>query len=100
VIGVAEYFKRIGIVIIIRFLWGEYHMLEWVSKKHRDQKHKDEQEALLKNSLAEKVQRFQSSHNSENIGYTELTINGKRLRVFREHITIPALSPITQANPG
>ncbi len=75
-------------------------MLEWISKKHRDQKHKAEQEAALKNSLAEKVQRFQSPHNSENTGYTELTINGKRLRVLREHITIPALSPLTLGDPG
>ncbi len=75
-------------------------MLEWVSKKHRDQKRKAEQETALKNSLAEKVQRFQIPHKSETIGYTEITINGKQLRVRREHITIPALSPITQGNPG
>jgi len=75
-------------------------MLKWVSKKYRNQKCKAEQEAALKNSLAEKVQRFKSSENSENIGYTKLTVNGKRLRVFREHITIQALSPITMDNSG
>ncbi len=65
-----------------------------------EKSHIAEQVKKKKNSLAEKVQRFQSSHNSENIGYTELTINGKRLRVFREHITIQALSPITLGDPG
>ncbi len=75
-------------------------MLKWVSKKYRDQKRKAEQEAVLKNSLAEKVQRFQSSQNSDNIGYTNLTVNGKRLRLIREHITIHALSPITMDNSG
>ncbi|MDC1287417.1 hypothetical protein N8198_05985 [Gammaproteobacteria bacterium] len=76
-------------------------MLEWASKKQRDQKRKVEQEAVLKKSLGEKVQRFQSSPKVqssakiENVGYTELTINGKRLRVIREHITIEALSTIT-----
>ena len=75
-------------------------MIEWVSKKHRDQKRKAEQETALKKSLAEKVQRFQSLRKSENTGYTMLTINGKRLRVLREHITIQAVSPITMGNPG
>ena len=70
-------------------------MLDWVSKKQRDQKRKVEQEAALKKSLAEKVQRVQASPKGENIGYTELTINGKRVRLLREHITIQPLSPIT-----
>ena len=70
-------------------------MLEWASKKRRDQKRKVEQESALKKSLGEKVQRFKSSPKSGDIGYTELTINGRRLRVIREHITIQALSPIT-----
>lgn len=75
-------------------------MLEWASKKQRDLKRKAEQEAELKKSLAEKVERFQASPaqaspTSDDIGYTEVTINGKRLRLRREHITIQPLSPAT-----
>lgn len=75
-------------------------MLDFVSKKQRDQKRKVEQEAVLKKSLAAKVQRFQSSPSefspkSGDVGYTEVTINGKRVRLLREHITLQPLSPVT-----
>ena len=70
-------------------------MLKRTSKK-RDEKARAEQEAALKKSLAEKVQRFQPTEKPDKYGYTELTINGERKRVMRERITIPAISPITE----
>ena len=70
-------------------------MLEWISSKYRDEKQKLEKEANLKQSLAEKVKRFQSVSRQEDSGYTELTVNGKRVRIAREHITIEAISPFT-----
>lgn len=70
-------------------------MLEWVSKKHREQKRHIEKEAALKQSLAEKVRRFQSPDKKVDSEHTEITINGKRIRVVREHITLQAVSPIT-----
>ena len=70
-------------------------MFEWISRNRRAEKLKAEQEASLKQSLAAKVKRFQSSATEDDPGFTRLTINGKKLRVAREHITIQALSPIT-----
>ncbi len=70
-------------------------MLEWISRQHRDARRQAQQEAELKKSRAEKVQRFQASPKPENRRYTVLTINGKKLRVPKEQITIEAVSPIT-----
>ncbi len=75
-------------------------MLEWISRSRREAKRRAEQEASLKQSLAAKVQRFQAPAVEEDPGFTKLTINGKRVRVAREHITIQALSPITSHTLG
>ncbi len=74
-------------------------MLEWFSKKQRDEKRRQEQETAIKQSLAEKVKRFQAPAIKKVAAYTELTLNGKRLRVAKEHITIQAISPITAEHP-
>ena len=70
-------------------------MIKWISRKSRQQKRQAEHEAALKQSLADKVQRFQASSGSKNSRYTEVKIKGKVLRVQKEHITIQAVSPIT-----
>ena len=74
-------------------------MLGRFSKKHREEKRRSEQELALKQSLAEKVRRFQAPSLKERSAYTELTLNGKRVRVAKEHITIQAISPITADRP-
>ena len=74
-------------------------MFEWVSKKYREQQQQAKQEAELKQSLADKVKRFQVAPTQAREAFTEVTVNGKRIRVAREHITIEALSPLTSDNP-
>ena len=74
-------------------------MLGRFSKKHREQKRRSEQELALKQSLVEKVRRFQAPSLNERSAYTELTLNGKRVRVAKEQITIQAISPFTADRP-
>ena len=74
-------------------------MLEWFSRKQREEKRRQAEETAIKQSLAEKVKRFQTPAIKKVAAYTELTLNGKRLRVAKEQITIQAISPITAEQP-
>ena len=74
-------------------------MFEWGSSKYREERRQAKREAELKQSLAAKVQRFQAAPQTSKEAFTEVTVNGKRVRVAREHITIEALSPLTSDNP-
>lgn len=68
-------------------------MIDWLSKKQREKKRKEVRELELRNSLAQKVSHFQKSHvetadESDEEDYTHLLIDGVRLRVAKEEITI------------
>jgi hypothetical protein len=70
-------------------------MLDWISKKRRDKKRKEAQERILKKSLAEKISKFDSHNYNNHIGesendFTNITIDGEKLRVAKEQITLTA----------
>ena len=68
-------------------------MIDWISKKHREKKRREAHEWQLKKSLAEKVSQYEQSRsnsidNSLVDDFTEVFIDGKKLRVAKEQITI------------
>ena len=68
-------------------------MIDWISKKHRERKRREAHERQLKKSLAEKISQYEQSRNksidsSPKDEFTEVFINGKRLRVAKEQITV------------
>jgi hypothetical protein len=70
-------------------------MFDWISKKRRDKKRKEANEKILKKSLAEKVLKYDSHIYNNHIGesendFTNITIDGERLRVAKEQITLTA----------
>ena len=68
-------------------------MIDWISKKRREEKRREAHEQQLKKSLAEKISQYEQSNrnlieNSPEDDFTELFIDGKRRRVAKEQITI------------
>lgn len=63
-------------------------MIDWISKKHREEKLKQAQEQQLRESLAAKVSQYVESSANEDDDFTELLIDGKKRRVAKEQITI------------
>ena len=68
-------------------------MIGWKSKKHKEEKRREAHERQLKKSLAEKISQYERSYsisidNSPEDNFTEVFIDGKRLRVTKEQITI------------
>lgn len=68
-------------------------MIGWISKKHKEEKRREAHERQLKKSLAEKISQYERSYsnsidNSPEDNFTEVFIDGKRLRVTKEQITI------------
>lgn len=68
-------------------------MIDWLSKKHRDEKRREVHERQLKKSLAEKISQYERSRsnsidNSPEDDFTEVFIDGKMLRVAKEQITV------------
>ena len=68
-------------------------MIDWISKKRREEKRREAQERQLKKSLAEKISRYEQSRsdsidNPPGDDFTEVLIDGKKLRVAKEQITI------------
>lgn len=68
-------------------------MIEWISKKHREQKRREAHERQLKKSLAKKISRYEqtrgnSGDNPPAEDFTEVLIDGKKLRVAKQQITI------------
>lgn len=69
-------------------------MIDWISKKQRDKKRKEAHEQALRESLAEKVSRYEQSRTDEpkdddgGQDFTELFVNGKKLRVPKQEITV------------
>lgn len=68
-------------------------MLNWISKKRREEKRNQAHERQLKKSLAEKISRYEQSRsnsidNPPADDFTEVFIDGKKLRVAKQQITI------------
>jgi hypothetical protein len=63
-------------------------MIDWISKKHRDKKHREAQEQQLRKSLAKKVLKYEEPSSNPIDDFTELFIDGEKLRVAKEQITI------------
>lgn len=68
-------------------------MIDWLSKKQREKKQKEAHELELRNSLAQKVSQFEQSYSRATGGFdgedfTDLLIDGVRVRVAKEEITI------------
>ena len=63
-------------------------MFGWMSKKHRDKKRREAQEQQLRKSLAEKVSKYEEPSSNPIDDFTELFINGEKIRVAKEQITV------------
>ena len=68
-------------------------MIDWISKKHGENKRREARERQLKKSLAEKIAQYERSRinaidNSPVEDSTEIFIDGRKLRVAKEQITI------------
>jgi hypothetical protein len=74
-------------------------MIDWISKKRRDKKHREAQEQRLRKSLAEKVSQYEESASNPKDDFTELFIDGEKLRVAKEQITITDVltGPLTKS---
>lgn len=63
-------------------------MIEWISKKQRETKRRRADELKLRRSIAEKLSRYEEPADDPIDDYTELLINGEKVRVAKEQITI------------
>ncbi len=63
-------------------------MIEWLSKKRSNKKRREIQEQELKESLAKKVSEYENQNNEPKDDFTELVIDGKKLRVAKEQIDL------------
>ncbi|HKJ50369.1 MAG TPA: hypothetical protein VKB27_02650 [Gammaproteobacteria bacterium] len=63
-------------------------MLDWLSKKKKDERIKEIREQALKKSLSEKVAQYQKVQEEPAEDHTEIFVNGKKLRVAKEQITL------------
>ena len=63
-------------------------MIEWISKKQRATKRRRADELKLRRSIAEKLSRYEEPADAPIDDYTELLINGEKVRVAKEQITI------------
>ena len=66
-------------------------MIDWLSKKRREEKRKQVQEKDLRASLSEKLKQYEASR-EVNLDaaddHTEMMINGKKLRVPKQQIDL------------
>jgi preprotein translocase subunit YajC len=63
-------------------------MFDWFSSQRREQKRKDAHEKELKKSLASKVAHYEKYVDSADDEFTEVAIDGKKVRVAKQQITI------------
>ena len=66
-------------------------MLDWLSKKRREEKRKQAEEDKLRASLSEKLARYEESQqtapsNASDADHTELMVDGKKLRIPKTQI--------------
>ena len=68
-------------------------MIDWLSKKHREQKRKDADEQKLRASISEKLARYEESQqtspaDASDDDHTELMVDGKKIRVPKTQIDL------------
>ena len=63
-------------------------MLDWLSKKDKEEKTREIRERELRKSLSEKVAQYQKIQEEPEDDHTEIFVNGKKLRVAKEQITL------------
>lgn len=68
-------------------------MIDWISKKQREKKRDEAHEKALRESLAAKVSQYEKEHSEPADGegeqdYTELLVDGKKLRVAKQVIDV------------
>lgn len=63
-------------------------MIGWISNKRSEKRTRDAHEQKLRKSLAEKISRYQAPCNQVIDDFTEISLDGERLRVSKEQITI------------
>lgn len=68
-------------------------MIDWISKKQRDKKRMEAHEQALRESIAEKISRYEdartgSADGGDSQDFTELYVNGKKVRVAKQQITV------------
>lgn len=68
-------------------------MIDWISKKQRDKKRKEAHEQALRKSIAEKISRYEDARTDSAAGadgqdFTELYVDGKKVRVAKQQITV------------
>ena len=63
-------------------------MLDWLSKNRKEEKQKQRREEELKKSLSEKLAQYQEKMKEPDDDHTELLLNGKKIRVAKEQITL------------
>ena len=66
-------------------------MIDWLSKKRREEKQQQAEEADLKASIAEKISQYEASqevNTDDEDDHTELVVNGKKVRVAKQQITL------------
>jgi hypothetical protein len=63
-------------------------MIGWISKEYSDKKYPEPHEQQLRKSLAEKVSQYEEPSDNPIDNFTELSIDGQKLRVAVEQITI------------
>ncbi len=68
-------------------------MIDWLSKKRREEKQKQAQEEDLKASIAEKISQYEASKETnisdeDDDDHTELMVNGKKVRVAKQQIDL------------
>ncbi|MFT5218230.1 MAG: hypothetical protein ACI9LO_001117 [Planctomycetota bacterium] len=68
-------------------------MIEWISKSHRKNRKKEEQELVLRKSLAEKLSRLESVPMIEYDDHTEFMLDGRIVTLLKEEITITGIDP-------
>ena len=67
-------------------------VIDWISKKRREEKRKNAEEQKLKDSISEKLARYeesqQTSPDDADDDHTELMVDGKKLRVPKTQIDL------------
>ena len=67
-------------------------MIDWLSKKRREEKRKQAEEQKLRDSLSEKLAAYEKTQDLNlddgDNDHTELVVNGKKIRVSKTQIDL------------
>lgn len=74
-------------------------MFDWLSMQRKEQKRKDAHEQELKKSLASKVAHYKKYIEPADDDFTEVAIDGKKVRVAKQQITINGIWSQQNAKP-